>query len=413
VYIWRLEDAFLRLKLRLRGFVGAARFAPSGRVVGTGGSDKVARLWDVRPRPSGSKGAVPVGQVVDTFEGHLGRVGAVGFSSDGKHFATGSTDMTARVWEVANGDLVTITPGHENFVTRVEFSPNGLLVATGSRDRRARIFDADTPTLFATLAGHREPLSDIAWSSDGTRLVTSSTDGTVRTWDALQLPRLQLLRRHRNRVATVAFRAGRIESSTIARDDPRLAARPALLKAIDAAGRRTAVSLSPDGSFAVAGYADGAVRLWDAQSAKPGRELRPHGASVTSATFSRDGELVVTTGEDHDARVSEVESGRQRWVLSHGALVSDADFSADGRWVAIAGPGEVGIVEATTGDRLLLLDGQDTILTSIAFSPKGWRIAAGGEHGAVRTYDCRLCGGIAELVKLAEERLAQLRPKTP
>jgi WD40 repeat protein len=130
-------------------------------------------------------------------------------------------------------------------------------------------------------------------------------------------------------------------------------------------------------------------------------------------TFSRDGRLVVTTGADHDARASDFASGRQLWVLSHGALVSDADFSADGRWVAIAGPGEAGVVEATTGDRVLLLDGQDPLLRSIAFSPKGWRIATGGESGAVRTYDCRLCGGIDELVKVADERLAQLRPKTP
>jgi WD40 repeat protein len=121
---------------------------------------------------------------------------------------------------------------------------------------------------------------------------------------------------------------------------------------------------------------------------------------------------VVTTGADHDARVSNVASGRQLWVLSHPALVSDADFSSDGRWVAIAGPGEAGIVDATTGERILLLDGQDRLLTSIAFSPTGWRIATGGSSGAVRTYNCRICGGTDELIQLAEERLAQLRPKT-
>jgi WD40 repeat protein len=409
VYVWELRDAFLRLKLRLRGFVRAARFAPSGEVIGTGGSDRIARLWDVRPKGIVSEGVVPLGEVRRRLEGHSGRVGAVAFSRDGGLFATGSTDMTARVWEVEDGDPVTILPGHENFVTRVEFSPDGMLIATASRDRRARIFDARSPTLRATLAAHREPLTHVAWSRDGTKLVTSSADGTVRTWDALPLPRLELLRRHRNPVAAVTFRSGRVESSTVARDDPRLAARPALVEAIDAAGRRTAVSLSQDGRDAVAGYADGAVRLWDAQTAKPVRELPPHSASVTSTTFSRDGRLVVTTGTDHDARVSEVDNGRQRWVLSHGALVSDADFSADGRWVAIAGPGEVGIVDTTTGERMLLLDGQDRILTSIAFSPKGWRIASGGESGAVRTYDCRLCGGIDELVKHANERLAQLQ----
>jgi WD40 repeat protein len=413
VYIWIVRDAFLRLKLRLRGFVGAARFAPSGEIVGTGGSDRVARLWDVRPRGIASGGAVPLGEVDRRLGRHRGRIGAVAFSRDGELFATGSTDGTARVWEVVDGQLVTRLPGHESFVTGVEFSPDAKLVATASRDRRARIFDARSPTLRATLAGHREPVTDVAWSRDGASLVTSSTDGTVRTWDALPFPRLELLRRHRDPVMTVTFRSGRVESSTAVREDARLAARPALLEAIDAAGRLTAVSLSTDGRLAVAGYADGAVRLWDAESARPLRALPRHRARLTSVTFSRDSRLVVTTGADHDARVSDVARGRQRWVLSHQAFVSDADFSADGRWVAIAGPGYAGVVDATTGERVLLLDGHDRLLRSIAFSPSGWRIATGGESGAVRTYDCRLCGGIDELVKLADERLAELRPKTP
>jgi WD40 repeat protein len=411
VYIWELREALLRMKLRLRGFVGAARFAPSGDVVGTGGSDQVARLWDVRPSGVVSGGTVPLGEVEQQLEGHLGRVGAVAFSGDGGLVATGSTDGTARVWE--DGALVTILPGHESFVTGVEFRPDGRLVATASRDRRARIFEARSPTLRATLAGHREAVTDLAWRRDGARLVTASADGTVRTWDALPRPRLELLRRHREPVMTVVFRSGRVESSTERRDDPRLAALPELRRAIDAAGRRTAIALSSDERLAVAGYADGAVRLWDAETARQVRTLPQHRARVTSATFSPDDRLVVTTGADHDARASDVASGRQEWVLSHGALVSDADFSADGRWVAIAGPGEAGVVDAATGERVLLVDGQDRLLRSVAFSPSGWRIATGGDSGAVRTYDCRLCGGIDELVTLAEERLAELQPKTP
>jgi WD40 repeat protein len=409
VYIWELPDAFNRMKLRLRGFVLAARFAPSGELVGTGGSDRIARLWDVRPKPVGP-GGVPLGTVIRQFEGHSGRIGAVAFSADGALFGTGSTDGTAAVWKVAGG-LVTMLPGHESFVTGVEFSPDGKLVATASRDRRARIFDARSPTLRATFGGHRAPIADLAWSLDSKRLVTSGEDGTVRTWDARPLPRLQRVRRHRDPVATVSFRSGRIKSSTAAQDA--LASRPRLRDAVDRVGRRTAVSLSPDERLAAVGYADGAVRLWDARSMQQVRDLPAHRARVTSTTFSRDGRSVVTTGADHEARLSEVESGRQRWSQPHSAIVSDADFSADGRWVAIAGPGEAGIVDAQTGERVLLIAGEDPILTAVAFSPTGWRIATGGNSGAVQTYDCRICGGIDELVKAGEEHLAKLRPKTP
>jgi WD40 repeat protein len=405
-YIWNLQDAFIEMKLRLRGFVGAARFAPDGESVATGGSDKIARLWDIRRRRSDPEGAVPLGTVMQEFTGHSGRVGAVAFSADQALLATGSTDLSGRVWQVADGSPVTALPGHENYVTGVEFRPDGKLVATASRDRRARIFDAQYPTLRATLRGHRDAIVDMAWSRNGTKLITAGRDGTVRAWDALTLPRLERVRSHRGPVASVAFRSGRIDSSTARPDE--LAAKPELREALAAAGRLTAVGFSPDERVAVAGYRDGAVRLWDAQTRKPVRALPSHQGPVTSATFSRDGRSVVTTGADHDARVSEVETGRQRWSFSHSAIVSDGDFSADGRWVAIAGPGEAGILDAKTGERILLLDGQDRLLTSIAFSPKGWRIATGGESGAVRTYDCQVCGGVDELVDLAESRLARL-----
>jgi WD40 repeat protein len=169
------------------------------------------------------------------------------------------------------------------------------------------------------------------------------------------------------------------------------------------------VALSEDGSLAVSGHGDGRAWIWDAETGEALRELAPHSDRLTSATLSPDGRFVVTTSSDHNARLSDVETGKQRWLLSHAAIVSDAAFSADGRWVLIAGPGYAGVVDANTGERILLLNGKDRLLTAAAFSPTGWRIATGGESGAVRTYDCLVCGSVNELIELAKSRLAQLR----
>jgi WD40 repeat protein len=165
------------------------------------------------------------------------------------------------------------------------------------------------------------------------------------------------------------------------------------------------LGVSPDGTEFVAGSRYGAGAWFT------GGQLRPRFApGLTSATYSPDGRYILTTGVDHDARLVDARTGQQVWVLSHAASISDADFSSDGRWVAIAGPGYAGIVDARTGERILLLDGSDRTLRSVAFSATGWRIATGGQSGAVRTYDCQLCGGIDELMALAKRRLAQLRP---
>jgi len=62
-----------------------------------------------------------------------------------------------------------------------------------------------------------------------------------------------------------------------------------------------------------------------------------------------------------------------------------------------------------TGRQLLAANGHDPPLTAVALSPQGWRIAAGGFSGTVKTYDCRLCGNIDDLVSIARQRLAHLR----
>jgi hypothetical protein len=63
----------------------------------------------------------------------------------------------------------------------------------------------------------------------------------------------------------------------------------------------------------------------------------------------------------------------------------------------------------STGRPLYLLNGREHLLTAASFSPQGWRIATGGLLGNVRTYDCKLCGPIGDLERLAQRRLADLR----
>ena len=443
-------------RLLHRGRITVARFAPTSNVLVTGGLDQVARLWD------GATGAP-----LRVLRGHVGGVLDVAFSDSGGLVATASTDGTGRVWDPRYATLVATLPGHAGFVTAVDFSPGlGELIVTASRDRMARIFDADSGTLRATLAGHEEAVRAAAFGADPRTVATASTDGTVRLWDARPFPVLRRVDKLASSAEAVAFEPGGSRIVSAGRtdlrnrlfalsDDPRLASpaqgfegvarsQPVALGVSEngrvlvsshrdgtirewrsdeeqngfevrhtiepekgSRVRYTVIGVSPDGSQFVAGSRNGAAGLWHTS----GRQEAPRlDRGLTSATFSPDGRYVLTTSLDHDARLVDVQTGQQVWVLSHASRVSDADFSADGRWVAIAGPRYAGVVDARTGERIQLLDGRDRVLTSVAFSPTGWRIVTGGRSGAVRTYDCELCGGIDELIPLARRRLAQLRP---
>jgi WD40 repeat protein len=93
----------------------------------------------------------------------------------------------------------------------------------------------------------------------------------------------------------------------------------------------------------------------------------------------------------------------------HYGGVRDATFTADGRWVVTAGGGGAGVFNTTTRRILFIVPTHDVLPLAVATSSTGWRIATGGTDGLVETYDCRLCGGLQQLLALADQRLTQLR----
>ena len=147
-----------------KGPVNSVIFSPDGKRVVTGSSDKTARVWDL-------SGPTPVATVL---EGHKGLVFSVMFSPDGKRVVTGSSDKTARVWDLSGPTPVaTVLEGHKGLVFSVMFSPDGKRVVTGSSDSTARVWDLSGPTPVATvLEGHKGSVFSVMFSPDGKRVVT-------------------------------------------------------------------------------------------------------------------------------------------------------------------------------------------------------------------------------------------------
>src|SRR5262249_55491411 len=71
-----------------RGAVTALSFSADGRMLASSG-DQTARLWEVA-----------TGQVRRHFKGHQGTAWGVALSRDGRHLVSGSFDTTALVWDV-------------------------------------------------------------------------------------------------------------------------------------------------------------------------------------------------------------------------------------------------------------------------------------------------------------------------
>ena len=334
-------------------------FSPDGRHMLSAGVDGIVRLYGL-------------GDNLLILR-HDGAVNSASFDRNGQRIITGSDDGTARVWRVADGRMLAVLP-HGGPVNAAMLTPDGRLAVTAGRDGAVRIWNVAQERMIRSYS-HDGPVNAAALSPNGRLVATASSDGTAGIWGVTARSE-RVLKGHSDAVVAVDF--------------------------------------SPDGKRVATASADFTARLWDVRTGSS-IMLPGHTGALTAIAFSRDGSLLATASVDFDVRIWNGRSGKDLAVLRvHSGPVTDLMFSADGRWLASAGPLAAGIWEtrkqgAWAALPLYLVRGAaPPRLDHVAFSPAGWRLLTGWRSGAVRLYDCKLCGRVPQLRAIAQARLHEI-----
>lgn len=109
--------------------VQRVRFSPDGAFLISAGADGKAVLWETSHF-----------QRLQEFD-HPGAVESASFSYDCRLLATGCSDCIVRIWDVAKGRELTRLKEHRGSVYAVAFSGVNGLLATGGNDRALRIWE--------------------------------------------------------------------------------------------------------------------------------------------------------------------------------------------------------------------------------------------------------------------------------
>jgi len=409
------------------GHVASLAFSPDGKRLVSGGYPG-AKVWDAQ-----------TGKELFAFKELTGQVNSVALSRDGKRLAS-TRGSEVRVWDAQTGEEIQNFKGHTGAVASAVFNPEGTRLATASNDGTVRVWDASTNHEAPAFSGARGRIRSVGFGSDGKLVAGISWDQTTRettarVWDS---------QTGKERTAFKEQPGEKFHRVSLSPDGKRIAAGIGIrrdsssntlstgrVKVWDTeTGREVAtfkghsapvvdVVFSPDSARVIScsghpngiGSSDngepGEVKVWTAETGDELLTLVGHKRFVNSVAYSPNGKRLGTLSRDGTLKVWDAETGRE--LLTIPVQISDRGnlaFSPDGKRIAAsnrtpntARPAqviEITMWDSETGVELMALQGHNTWVTGVVFSPDGKRLASGtgggiggGEGNEVKLWDAQ------------------------
>jgi len=226
------------------------------------------------------------------LKGHTDTITHLSFSPNGEILASGSMDMTIKLWNTTTWELLHTLADLSGEIETLLWHPSSLALVAGAADAQAALWNVKKGTLAMYFVGHRQSVTCALWTPDNKKLVTGSADGSLILFNP---------------------KTGEQEI-TIAKD-----------LSPDTAGITTMQFLSDD--LLIAGCEDGTVHLVSISKAKAVAHLEEvHEQSIESIAVMDNGALYATSSCDCKVIIWNAQDHSKRVVLEVGESVIPATW---------------------------------------------------------------------------------------
>ncbi len=220
------------------------------------------------------------------------RVNSIAFNHDGTQLAIGS-GIGSRSGHLAilgfgrlHGDFMSLSDvsiqlsdpeHHSDTILGLAYAPDGRALASCSADKMIKVIDANSFQTTRIFEGHTHHVLGVAWHNDGVSLATTSSDGTCKVWDfesgettrtltvGQELTALSFVGTSNRFVSTVIDHTMRMHD---------IESKDQIRQFAAAQNSLYAVSVSPDGRYAIAIGQEGVPRAWQIEDGKLVAEIK-------------------------------------------------------------------------------------------------------------------------------------------